>query len=69
MSPAAGDAYTCGKLRERPNQCQKRGHDRPEPPLQGTRRAHANQLPHEEPKMKPPEWISSRFRMLVGPRR
>ena len=37
---------------ERPNQHQKGGNDRAEPPLQPARRADADQLPHEEPQIE-----------------
>ena len=43
---------TRGTLPERPNQREKRGHHRTESPLQATRRADANQLPHEEPEIE-----------------
>src|SRR4051794_18545558 len=43
---------TGGNLAERLNHREKRGEDRAEPPLQATRRANADQLPHEEPEIE-----------------
>jgi hypothetical protein len=43
---------TCNEEQERPNQRQKDGHERAEPPLQPAWRADADQLPHEEPKIE-----------------
>ena len=43
---------TRNTLRESSRQCQQRCHDRDEPPLQPSRRAHADQVSHQPPEIE-----------------
>ena len=45
------------------------GHDRRQAPLEATRRADADEGPHQESRLKPPMCTKSRFKMFAWPRR
>ena len=60
---------TRGQLPERPQQCEYRGHERVDAPLQATRRADTNQLPHEQPQIEAARVDQQSLPMFVCPRR